>query len=153
MPLGRLWGALFFVFMTFAAFSTVIGVFENIIAMFMDLTSWGRKRSCLVNCVLMLLLATPCAFGFNIWSGVTIAGKNFMDMEDFLVSNLVLPLGSLIFCIFCTRKSGWGWDNFVEEANTGRGLKMQRWMRFYLTYILPVLFLIVFLMGILPHKN
>lgn len=153
MPLGRLWGALFFVFMTFAAFSTVIGVFENIIAMFMDLTGWGRKKSCLVNCALMLILATPCALGFNVWSGFTLFGKGFMDLEDFLVSNLILPLGSLIFCIFCTRKAGWGWDRFVTEANTGKGLKMQKWMRFYLTWILPVLFIIVFLMGILPAKK
>lgn len=153
MPLGRLWGALFFVFMTFAAFSTVIGVFENIIAMFMELTGWGRKKSCLFNCILMLGLATPCAFGSNIWSGFSLFGKGIMDLEDFLVSNLVLPLGAFIFCIFCTRKAGWGWDNFAAEANTGKGLKVQRWMRFYLTYILPVLFMIVFLMGILPARK
>lgn len=149
MPLGRLWGALFFVFMTFAAFSTVIGVFENIIAMFMDLTGWGRKKSCLFNGILMLILATPCALGSNVWSGFSLFGKGIMDIEDFIVSNLVLPLGSLIFCIFCTRKFGWGWDSFIAEANQGKGAKMQNWMRFYLTWILPILFIIVFLMGII----
>ena len=150
MAMGRLWGALFFVFMTFAAFSTVIGVFENIIAMFMDLTGFIRKKACLLNGALMLLLATPCAFGPNLLAGVHPMGgsSTFMDLEDFIVSNLVLPLGSLTFCIFCTRKAGWGWKSFMAEANTGKGLKVRGWMRFYLTWILPVLFGIVFVMGL-----
>ncbi len=151
MVWGRLWGSLFFVFMTFAAFSTVIGVFENIIAMFMDLTGWSRKKSCLFNCILMLLLATPCALGPNILSALQPMGKgtSIMDLEDFLVSNLILPLGSLVITLFCTRRIGWGFDNFCKEANEGKGLRVHRWMRFYLTWILPVLFIIVFVMGLI----
>ena len=151
MPLGRLWGSLFFVFMSFAAMSTVIGVFENIIAMFMDLTGMEREKACMVNIVLMLILATPCALASNILAGIQPMGPgtSIMDLEDFLVSNLVLPLGSFIFCIFCTRKFGWGWDAFMTEANTGKGMKVAGWMRFYLTWILPILFLIVFILGIL----
>ena len=151
MPLGRLWGSLFFVFMSFAAMSTVIGVFENIIAMFRDLTGMDRKKACMVNILLMLVLSTPCALAPNLLAGIQPMGPDtsIMDLEDFIVSNLVLPLGSFIFCIFCTRKFGWGWDNFTEEANTGKGMKVAGWMRFYLTWILPVLFLIVFILGIL----
>ena len=151
MPLGRLWGSLFFVFMSFAAMSTVIGVFENIIAMFMDLTGMERKKACMVNIALMLVLATPCALAPNLLSGIHPMGpdSSIMDLEDFIVSNLVLPLGSFIFCIFCTRKIGWGWDSFTAEANTGKGMKVAGWMRFYLTWILPILFLIVFILGIL----
>ena len=150
MALGRLWGSLFFVFMTFAAFSTVIGVFENIIAMFMDLTGWSRKKACLIDCILMLLLATPCALGPNLLNAIQPLGKgtSIMDLEDFIVSNLVLPLGSFVIALFCTRKSGWGWDAFCKEANAGKGLRIQKWMRFYLTWILPFLFLIVFFMGL-----
>ncbi len=150
MGLGRLWGSLFFVFMSFAAMSTVIGVFENIIAMFRDLTGMSRKKACLVNTFLMLVLATPCALAPNLLAGIQPMGPgtSIMDLEDFLVSNLILPLGAFIFCIFCTRKIGWGWDNFVKEANTGKGMKVASWMRFYLTWILPFLFLIVFVMGI-----
>ncbi len=150
MPYGRVFGSLFFIFMTFAAFSTVLGVFENITAMFMELTGMSRRKACLVNAALMLVLATPCAFGPNLLSSFHPlgGGSTVMDLEDFIVSNLVLPIGSVIFCIFCTRKSGWGWDNFVKEANTGKGIKVQRWARFYLTYILPALFFIVFVMGL-----
>lgn len=150
MPMGRLWGALFFIFMTFAAFSTVLGVFENINAMFMDLVGCSRKKACAINCVLLLLLSLPCALGPNLlsWFQPFGEGSGVMDLENFLVSNLILPLGSLIFCLFCTHRLGWGWNNFVEEADTGKGLKVPRWMRFYLTYILPVFFLIVFFVGL-----
>ncbi len=151
MKWGRLWGSLFFVFMSFAAFSTVLGVFENIAAMFMDLTGWSRRKTCWFNCVLMLILATPCAFGPNLLSRFQPrgAGSTVMDLEDFIVSNLVLPLGSLIFCIFCTSRCGWGWKNFTAEADEGRGMKVPQRARFYLAYILPALLVIVFLAGIL----
>ncbi len=147
---GRIWGSLFFVFMSFAAFSTVLGVFENIIAMFRDLTGFSRKKACIINCILLLVLSLPCALGFNVLSGIQPFGEGagIRDLEDFLVSNIVLPLGSLIFCVFCTHKLGWGWDNFVKEADTGKGLKVPQWMRFYLTWILPILLFIVFVIGI-----
>ena len=149
IPLGRLWGALFFVFMSFAALSTVLAVFENIISCFTDMFQMSRKKACAINGVLMLLLCMPCVFGFNIWSGFTPFGgtSNISDLEDFLVSNIILPLGSLVFVLFCTSKKGWGWDNFVKEANTGKGAKVKNWMRFYMTYILPVIILALFLFG------
>ena len=150
IPMGRLWGSLFFVFMSFAALTTVLGVFELIISCTIDLFGWSRKKACLIDGILMFFLALPCALGFNVLSFIQPLGPGsvIMDLEDFLVSNLILPLGAFIFCIFCTRKIGWGWDNFVKEANTGKGMKVASWMRFYLTWILPVLFLIVFVMGI-----
>ena len=131
MPLGRVWGSLFFVFMSFAAFSTVLGVFENIVSCTMDLSGWSRKKACLFNGILMLLLSMPCVLGFNVLSKFQPLGPGtgVLDLEDFVVSNLLLPLGSLIFIFFCTSRYGWGWKNFTKEANSGKGLKVQRWMR------------------------
>lgn len=149
IPMGRVWGSLFFVFMTFAAFSTVIAVFENIIACCIELFSWSRKKSCIVNGIAIFILSIPCVLGFNEWSGFQIAGKGIMDLEDFMVSNLLLPLGSLVYILFCVTRYGWGWDRFVEEANMGKGLKVASWMRPYMTYVLPVIVVVLFLLGIL----
>ena len=150
LPGGRIVGSLFFAFLFFAAFSTVLAVFENIIAMLMDLTGWSRRTTCLVACPAMLLLCLPCIFGFNVWSGIMPlgAGSNFMDLEDFIVSNVLLPIGSLVFAVFCTWKYGWGFKNFKAEANEGKGLKVANWMRVYMTYILPVIILVLFFIGI-----
>ena len=149
LPMGRLWGSLFFVFMTFAAFSTIIAVFENIIAMCMDLFGWARKKACAINAVVLFVCSIPCALGFNVWSNFAIAGKGIMDLEDFAVSNILLPLGSLIYVLFCVSRYGWGWDKFVAEANEGKGLKVAKWMRPYMTFVIPALVLIIFLVGIL----
>lgn len=151
MPLGRLWGSLFFVFMSFAALSTVLAVFENIVACTRDLTGWGRKKACLVNGIALFILSLPCALGFNVLKGVKPMGEgtNIMDLEDFIVNNIILPLGSLVFVLFCTQKFGWGWDNFTAEANQGKGLKVQKWMRGYMTFVLPVIIVIVFILGII----
>ena len=150
MPLGRLWGSLFFVFMAFAAFSTVLAVFENIMSCCMDLTGVSRKKAAAVNMVLMILLSLPCALGFNVWSGFQPfgAGTTVMDLEDFLVSNIWLPLGSIVYLLFCTSRYGWGWKNFREEANSGKGLKVANGLRFYISYILPLIVLIIFVLGI-----
>ena len=136
--------------MTFAALSTVLAVFENIIACTMDLTGWSRKKTCFISLVLMLILALPCIFGTNIWSNVHPFGgtSTIMDLEDFAVSNVLLPLGSLCYLLFCVSKRGWGWNRFTEEANTGKGAKVKNWMRFYMTYILPVIILFIFVLGI-----
>lgn len=151
LPGGRFWGSLFFVFMSFAAFSTVLAVFENLVACTIDLTGWQRRKACLLNGVLMAVLSLPCALGFNLLSGFQPlgAGSTVLDLEDFLVSNLLLPIGSLAFVLFCTLRGGWGWDNFVSEANTGRGLRVVRWMRPYMTFVLPVLIVVVFVLGLL----
>lgn len=150
IPMGRLWGSLFFIFMSFAALSTVFAVFENIMSCTMDMTGWTRKKTCLVNGVLIFVLSLPCALGFNVWSGFQPlgAGTGVMDLEDFLVSNLLLPLGSLIYVLFCVTRYGWGWDKFVAEANEGTGLKVANWMRPYMTFVLPVIIFVIFLMGI-----
>lgn len=150
MALGRLWGTLFFLFMTFASFSTVIAVFENIISMCMDLFGWSRKKTCFINCILLFLLSLPCVLGFNLWSGFQPLGpgSGVLDLEDFVVSNLLLPLGSLTYVLFCVTRYGFGWDKFVAEANEGVGLKVAKWMRPYCTFVLPVIVLIVFLVGI-----
>ena len=147
---GRIWGSLFFLFMNFAAFSTVIAVFENIISCCMDQFGWSRKKACMINVFLMIALSLPCALGFNLLSGFTPFGEGsvVLDLEDFIVSNLLLPIGSLIFLTFCTWKWGWGWKNFMEEANTGKGLKVKNWMRGYLTYVLPVIVAVIFVMGL-----
>lgn len=146
---GRLWGSLFFIFMAFAAFSTVIAVFENIISCCMDLTGCSRKKASFVNIFLMILLSLPCALGFNLLSGIQPFGEGstIMDLEDFLVSNIALPIGSLIYLLFCVSRYGWGWKNFIKEANTGKGFKMPEWLRFYMTYILPFIILLIFLLG------
>lgn len=150
IPFGRVWGSLFFVFMTFAAFSTVLAVFENIVSCGMELTGFNRKKSSIVNMILVALLSMPCVLGFNLWSfdWLGVFGGSFLDLEDFLVSNIWLPLGSLIYLLFCTSKFGWGWKNYKEEANTGKGIKIHNWMRVYLTYILPLIVLFIFAFGI-----
>ena len=150
MPGGRIWGTLFFVFLFFAAFSTVLAVFENIIAMLMDLTGWSRKKTCLICGAAMLVLVLPCLFGFNLLSGFTPFGEGsgVLDLEDFTVSNILLPVGSLIFAIFCVSRYGWGWKNFIAEANEGKGLKVAKWMRVYMTYVLPVIIVLLFFAGL-----
>lgn len=155
IPMGRLWGSLFFVFMSFAALSTVLAVFENIISCTMELFNWKRKKACIINAVLLFLLSLPCALGFNILSGIHPFGgsSTIMDAEDFLVSNILLPIGSLTFVLFCTRKKGWGWDNFTEEANTGKGIKVKKYMKGYCSYVLPVMILIVFIIGLVNFVN
>lgn len=147
---GRLWGSLFFVFMAFAAFSTVLAVFENIMSCCMDLTGWSRKKTAAINIVLMIQLSLPCVLGFNVWSGFQPfgPGSNVLDLEDFLVSNLWLPLGSLVYLLFCTSRYGWGWKNFQNEANDGGGIKVRDGIRFYVSYILPLIVLVIFVLGI-----
>lgn len=151
LPGGRFWGSLFFLFMLFAAFSTILAVFENMIACCMDLFGWGRKKACYLNIGVMLLLSLPCALGFNVLAGVQPMGpgSSILDLEDFIVSNLLLPLGSVVFLLFCVLKKGWGWQAFTAEANTGSGLKVRHWMRGYCTWVLPVIVLIVFVMGLI----
>ena len=150
MALGRLWGSLFFLFMAFAALSTVLAVFENIICCGMELTGCTRKKSSLVNLFLIILLSMPCVLGYNLWAwdGFAVFGGAVLDFEDFLVSNLFLPLGSLVYLLFCVSRYGWGWDNYKKEVNTGEGMKIHDWMRGYLTYGLPVIVLFIFAFGI-----
>ncbi|MBR5577579.1 MAG: sodium-dependent transporter [Lachnospiraceae bacterium] len=151
IPMGRFWGTLFFVFLTFAAFSTILAVFENIISCSSDLWGWNRKKACVINAILIGVLSIPCVLGFNLWSGFQPlgAGSSVLDLEDFVVSNLILPLGSLIYVLFCVSRYGWGWDKFAAEANEGKGFKVAKWMRPYMTFVLPVIILILFLMGII----
>ena len=150
MSMGRLWGSLFFLFMAFAAMSTVLAVFENIICCGMELTGCSRKKSSLVNLVLIILLSMPCVLGYNqwAWDGFAVFGGAVLDVEDFLVSNLFLPLGSLVYLLFCVTRYGWGWQNYKKEVNTGKGLKVQDWMRGYLTCVLPVIVLFIFAFGL-----
>ena len=145
---GRIFGALFFVFMSFAALSTVIAVFENIISFAMD-SGWSRKKAVIVNIILVTVLSLPCALGFNLLSGVTPfgAGSTIMDLEDFIVSNNLLPIGSLVYLFFCVTRYGWGWDNFMAEVNAGKGLKFPKKIRFYVTFILPLAVLFLFVQG------
>ena len=147
---GQILGAFFFLFLIFAAMSTVTAVFENIIAFGMDKWGWSRKKSCIINLALLLVLMLPCVLGFNVLSGVTPFGKDstIMDLEDFIVSQNILPLGSLIYVLFCTwERKGWGWNNFLLEANTGKGFKMPKALRIYCKYVLPVLLIIFYLYG------
>lgn len=146
---GRFWGALFFLFLFFAALSTIVGVFENIVSFGMDLFGFSRKKSVGINIVLIIVLSIPCILGFNVLSGIEPlgAGSNIMDLEDFLVSNNILPLGSVIYLLFCTHKNGWGWDNFIREANAGNGLKFPQFIRGYMTYVLPWVVVIIYLKG------
>ena len=150
MSMGRLWGSLFFLFMAFAAMSTVLAVFENIICCGMELTGCSRKKSSLVNLVLIILLSMPCVLGYNLWAcdGFAVFGGAVLDVEDFLVSNLFLPLGSLVYLLFCVTRYGWGWQNYKKEVNTGEGLKVQDWMRGYLTYVLPLIVVFIFAFGL-----
>ena len=154
LPLGRLWGTLFFVFMSFAALSTIIAVFENIIACSMDMFGWGRKKACIINAVSMLVLSVPCALGFNLWSGVTPfgSGSTILDLEDFLVNNILLPGGAFIVIMFSTWEFGWGFNNFKNEANLGKGLKVKPWMRVYMQYVLPVMVLAILIYGLVTYN-
>ena len=147
---GRLWGALFFLFMTFASFSTVIAVFENIMSFCMDMFGWSRKKAALINCIIILIASLPCVLGYNVWSSLYIIGaRDVLDSEDFLVSNLLLPIGSLIYLLFCVTKWGWGADNYFEEVNTGSGMKMKKWLKPYFQFILPILILIILVQGLI----
>ena len=150
MSMGRLWGSLFFLFMAFAAMSTVLAVFENIICCGMELTGCSRKKSSLVNLVLIILLSMPCVLGYNLWAwdGFAVFGGAVLDVEDFLVSNLFLPLGSLVYLLFCVTRYGWGWQNYKKEVNTGEGLKVQDCMRGYLTYVLQLIVVFIFAFGL-----
>lgn len=149
MPGGRFWGMLFFVFLSFAALSTVIAVFENIIAFGMDLYGWSRKKSVMINGILIVILSMPCVLGFNLWSGFQPLGpgSGVLDLEDFIVSNNLLPLGSLAFVLFCVKKNGWGWQHFLNEANDGEGRKLPTSLRGYLLYILPLLIITIYVKG------
>ncbi|MBQ7577634.1 MAG: sodium-dependent transporter [Synergistaceae bacterium] len=149
MPNGRIWGTLFFLFMSFAALSTVIAVFENIIACFMDKFNMKRVPASIITCVGIFILSLPCAFGFNIWSGFQPlgAGSNVLDLEDFILSNNILPIGTTIYLLFCVTRYGWGWDNFIKEVDSGDGLKFPKFLRGYLTYVVPVIMLIIFVVG------
>lgn len=149
MSAGRLWGVLFFIFMSFAALSTIIAVFENILSFSADLWNWGRKKASLINGIIIIILSIPCALGFNVWSGIQPlgAGSTIQDLEDFVISNNLLPIGSLVYLLFCTSRYGWGWKNFIEEADTGKGLKFPKWARIYVSYGLPIIVLIIFIAG------
>ena len=151
LPGGRFWGSLFFLFMSFAALSTVFAVFECIISCVMDLTRWPRQKTCLVCCVAILVLALPCALGWNVLSFIKPFGgsSTIMDLEDFIVSNCLLPLGSLAFVLFCTTRYGWGWKAFTAEANTGKGMTVKPWMRAYMTWVLPVVIAVLFVIGVI----
>ena len=146
---GKIWGALFFLFMSFAALSTVIAVFENILSFAMDLWGWKRNKAVLFNIVLLIILSMPAILGFGPWSGIQILGEgtNIMDLEDFIISNNILPLGSVIFVIFCASKNGWGWDNFIREANTGKGMKFPTFIRNYMLWVIPIVVAIIYLKG------
>lgn len=147
---GRIWGSLFFLFMTFASFSTVIAVFENIMSFAMDMFGWSRNKTAIINCIIILIASLPCVLGYNVWSDLhLIGGRDVLDSEDFLVSNLLLPLGSLIYLLFCVTNWGWGFDNYMEEANTGSGLKVSRKLKPYFQFVLPVLILIILIQGLM----
>ncbi len=149
MPAGRLWGTLFFIFMSFAALSTVIAVFENIISFAIDLWGWSRKKAILVNLVVILVLSMPCVLGFNVLSSIQPlgAGSTIQDLEDFIISNNLLPIGSVLYLLFCTSRYGWGWKNFIAEADAGKGVKFPKWARFYVTYILPIIVIAILIIS------
>ena len=146
---GRIWAFLFFLFLTFAALSTIIAVFENLVMFNMELLGWRRKKSVLVCATLIIILSIPCVLGFNVWSGVQLLGEGstIMDLEDFIVSNNLLPLGSLGYVLFCTRKNGWGWDAFIKEVNTVSGMKFPKTLRGYVSYGIPAIIIVIYLKG------
>ena len=147
---GRIWGTLFFLFMIFASFSTVLAVFENILAICMDTFGISRKKATFINGILLAVLSLPCVFGYNIWSGLVFpGGRTVLDAEDFLVSNLLLPIGSLIYLLFCVCKWGWGFDKYLAEANDGKGIKIARKLKPYFQWVLPVLILIILIQGLI----
>lgn len=151
---GRWWGSLFFMFMFFAAMSTIIAVFENILACVRELTGWGRKKACIICGIAVLILSVPCALGFNLWSGFVpfASGSSVLDLEDFLVSNCFLPIGALCYVLFCVTKKGWGFKSFMAEANTGEGIKVKKWMKPYMTFVLPAIIIFVFIIGIINFE-
>ena len=149
MAFGRLWGALFFLFMSFASFSTVIAVFENLNATLTDNFGITRKKASFINLIVVLLASLPCVLGFNVWSDFSIAGKGVLDIEDFLVSNLFLPLGSLVMVLFCSYRFGWGFDNYQKEANTGKGVKIPSFLKYYFRFGLPILVLVILIKGLM----
>ena len=146
---GRFWGTLFFLFMCFAAMSTIIAVFENIISMTQDLFGWERKKACVVNLILIFVLSMPCVLGFNLWSGFQPlgSGSTVQDLEDFIVSGNLLPIGSLSYVLFCTRKNGWGWKNFLKEANEGEGVRYPSWLKGYMSYAVPAVIVVILAVG------
>ena len=146
---GQIWGTAFFIFMSFAALSTVIAVFENILSMTMETFNWNRKKAVRYNIVGVILLSIPAVLGYNILSGIQPigAGSTIMDLEDFLVSYNILPLGSLLFVLFCTKKNGWGWENFLQEADTGEGIRFPAFIRHYVHYGVPALIAVIYLKG------
>ena len=147
---GRLWGTLFFLFMIFASFSTVLAVFENLLAFAVDTFGISRKKASVIGCIAILMLSMPCVLGFNVWGDLQlIGGRGVLDSEDFLVSNLLLPIGSIIYLLFCVSRWGWGFDHYLEEANTGAGPKLPRWLRPYFRYVLPVLIVIILVQGLI----
>ena len=149
---GRVWGALFFLFMTFASFSTVTAVFENLVANLMDNLGISRKKSVVINLVFMLIASLPCVLGYNVLENVHIIGeRNILDSEDFIVSSLLLPIGSLVYVLFCTTKFGWGFDNYIKEVNKGKGIKMSKMLKYYYKFVLPVLIVIILVSGLLPE--
>ena len=149
---GRIWGMLFFLFMSAASFSTVIAVFENLLSSCMDNFGWSRRKASVINCIFVLIASLPCVLGYNVWSNLHIIGaRDVLDSEDFLVSNLLLPLGSLVYLLFCVSKWGWGYDKYLAEANNGAGLKMPgaNWAKIYFWYVLPVLILVILIQGLI----
>lgn len=148
---GRIWGTLFFMFMTFACFSTVIAVFENLISFCIDMFNMSRTKSVIINAIIMLIGCLPCIFGFNLLSGFNILGKGVLDIEDFAVSNILLPVGAFLYSLFCSTKFGWGFDRYLNECNQGEGIKFPRFFKPYIKYVLPVLVLIVFISGFIPQ--
>ena len=147
---GRIWGSLFFLFMTFASFSTVIAVFENIMSFCMDMFGWSRNKAALINCIVILIASLPCVLGYNVWSNLhLIGGRDVLDSEDFIVSNLLLPIGSLIYLLFCVTKWGWGFEKYCEEANTGNGIKISKKLKPYFQFILPILIVFILIQGLI----
>ena len=147
---GRLWGTLFFLFMTFASFSTVLAVFENLLAFAVDTFGISRKKASLIGCIAMLVLSMPCVLGFNVWGDLQLIGaRGVQDSEDFLVSNLLLPIGAVVYLLFCVSRWGWGFENYLAEANTGKGPKLPRWLRPYFRYVLPLLIIVILVQGLL----
>lgn len=146
---GKIWGTLFFLFMTFAALSTIIAVFENTVSFMIDIKGWSRKKSVIFNGILITVLSIPCVLGFNVWSGFAPFGgtSTIQDLEDFIVSSNLLPLGSLAYLLFCVSKHGWGWENFIKEVDAGKGIKFPKWAKGYLKYVLPIIVIIIFVMG------
>ena len=147
---GRIWGSLFFLFMTFANFSTVITVFEYFISFCIDMFGWTRNKAALINCIVILIASLPCVLGYNVWSNLhLIGGRDVLDSEDFIVSNLLLPIGSLIYLLFCVTKWGWGFEKYCEEANTGDGIKISKKLRPYFQFILPILIVFILIQGLI----